>query len=274
MLRMKSNRNVISSFPNHLTRAVRLMALSAMLAAATAPADERLFTYNYEADVLPKGGKEFEQWVTLKRQKQGRQFTRWDLREEFEYGLTDKLTTALYANMRQVHDSSKLRQNTFEFHGVSSEWKYQVLNPNDKPLGLLIYGEATGDDTFLELEEKVVLQKNFGEKWVSVFNGTVEQEWKAGEHELALELSAGLAYKLTPHWALGVEALNKRVFPEFASEKHSAYFVGPALHYGAAKWWATLTFLPQIAGRPATNGGRDLDEFNRFEIRLITGINF
>ena len=246
-----------------------------------ARADERLFTYTYEAEVLPKGGVEFEQWLTHRRGKQDGVFAAWDFREEVEFGLTEKLTSALYLNFRNTHSEDVpgvVDQDKFEFKGVSSEWKYQLLNPNTQPVGVLAYAEATYDGEGFELEEKIVLQKNFGEKWVLAFNATVEQEWEfkpgATERELGLELTGGLSYKLTPHWALGLEGRNVRTFPDFDSEKSSAWFVGPALHYGSSKWWATLTVLPQVAGRPDTRSGLNLDEHERIEVRLIAGINF
>jgi len=275
---MKSALLPHSRNPTH--RLIPLVA-SLLTSFLGARADERLFTYTYEAEVLPKGGVEFEQWLTHRRGKEDGVFSAWDFREELEFGLTEKLTSALYLNFRntQTEDVPGLsNQDKFEFKGVSSEWKYQLLNPNTKPVGVLAYAEATYDGVEFELEEKLVLQKNFGEKWVLALNATVEQEWEfeagATERELGLELTGGLSYKLTPHWALGLEGRNARKFPDFDSEKSSAWFVGPALHYGSSKWWATLTVLPQVAGRPDTRSGLNLDEHERIEVRLIAGINF
>ena len=47
-----------------------------------ARADERFFTYVYDADVLPKGQIEFEQWLTHRRGKSGQTFSAWDFRED------------------------------------------------------------------------------------------------------------------------------------------------------------------------------------------------
>ena len=270
-----------NSAPRDLNRRLILLVASLLTSFLAARADERLFTYTYEADVLPKGGVEFEQWLTHRRGKKDGVFAAWDFREELEFGLTEKLTSALYLNFRNTHSedvSGVVDQDKFEFKGVSSEWKYQLLNPNTKPIGLLAYAEATYDGEEFELEEKIVLQKNFGEKWVIAFNVTFEEEWAFTptdtEEELTLELTGGLSYKLTPHWALGLEGRNARKFPDFDSEKSCAWFVGPALHYGSSKWWATLTVLPQVAGRPDTRSGLNLDEHERIEVRLIAGINF
>ena len=258
-----------------------LFAATASLLAVTASADERLFTYSYEADVLPKGGVEFEQWLTHKRDKKDGLFSSWDFREELEFGLTDRLTSALYLNFRDTsikNDSAGIDESKFEFKGISSEWKYQFLNPNTKPIGLLGYGELTYNGTELELEEKLVLHKNFGERWVAVFNAALEQEWKweddAEERELALELTAGVAYRLNKNWAFGIEGRHHRVYEDWDHEIASAWFVGPALHYGSSKWWGTLTLLPQVAGHPNSDNGLELDEHTKFEARLIIGYNF
>ena len=242
-------------------------------------ADERLFTYSYEADVLPKGGLEFEQWITHQRDKEEGVFSRWDFREELEYGITDRLTTALYLNFRQTtEETASVDANDFEFKGISSEWKYQILNPNTKPLGVLAYGEVTYNGTEVELEQKLVLQKNFGEHWVTVFNATVEEEWEweadETERELSLDLTAGVSYRINNNWAVGLEGRNHRVFPDFGDEEASAWFVGPAIHYGRPRWWATLTVLPQVAGDPDTAHGLELEEHTKIEARLIIGYNF
>ena len=72
--------------------------LTLALAAGSASASERYFGYTYEPETLPKGAAEFEQWVTLRalrKDKVGQDnFNRWELREEFEYGVTDRDTMA------------------------------------------------------------------------------------------------------------------------------------------------------------------------------------
>ena len=261
-----------------------LLVASCLTAFLNARADERLFTYVQEAEVLPKGGLEFEQWLTHRRGKADGVFSRWDFREELEYGLTDRLSVAGYLNFKNTHSAGvtgRTDESRFEFEGVSTELKYQLLNPNTKPVGVLLYGEATYNGDEFELEEKLVLQKNFGEKWVAAFNVTLEEEWAftpAGtEEELALELTAGIAYKIDLHWSIGLEGRNHRVFApglDFSHRVADAWFVGPNVHYARSKWWATLTVLPQVHGSPDTRDGLELEEHEKIEVRLIAGINF
>ena len=265
---------------------IRMLALALLLgfSASRLQADERSFTYSYEADsILPKGGWEFEQWLTYKGGKERGIFSSWDIREELEYGVADKYTTALYLNMRSTHsDGVPGRQDLdrFEFKGISSEHKLQLLNPHIKPVGLLIYGEITTDGKELELEEKVVLSKTLGEKWTLAFNATLEEEWEfeanSTEKTLGLEFTAGVSYKFSPHWAVGLEAMNVRKFEglSFGTQESNAYFLGPNVHYGASRWWATLTVMPQVGGRPDTRSGLNLSDHERVEVRLIAGFNF
>src|SRR6266498_1105619 len=268
---------------HHLGRSALLVA-AALLAANAVRADERLFTYVQEAEVLPKGGLEFEQWLTHRRGKADGVFAAWDFREELEYGFTDRLSGAGYLNFKSTHSegvTGLADEDSFEFEGIATEVKYQVLNPNTKPLGVLLYGEATYNGDEFELEEKLVLQKNVGEKWVTALNVTLEEEWAftpaATEEELTLELTAGVAYKINPHWSVGIEGRNIREFApgiDFSDQEHSTWFVGPNVHYARNNWWATLTVLPQVHGSPDTRDGLQLDEHEKIEVRLIAGINF
>ena len=272
-----------------MTKLYRLFLLVAVLAALTrtAHADERFFTYVYESEVLPKGKWEFEQWLTYRKgfPDGDRNFNQhlWDFREEIEYGVTERLSAAMYLNFRNNQFVARTAgfQDTseFSFNGVSAEFKYQLLNPNKQPVGLALYFEPTYNGNEQELEYKVLLSKNLGDNWVLAANAVYEQEWghEGGmtEREATLEFTAGAAYRLTPHWAVGLEGRYHSVYEGFGLDDHlgTGWFVGPNVHYGSSKWWATLTLLPQVAGNPS-DGGINRTEHQTFETRLIFGINF
>lgn len=82
-----------------------LLGLALVLVTAPARADEDLFAYTRNTDVLPKGAKEVELWATRRSGKGGGRYTAYDYRVELEYGFTDRLKGALYLNARQ-HDIS------------------------------------------------------------------------------------------------------------------------------------------------------------------------
>jgi hypothetical protein len=257
------------------------------LAASTAHADERLFGFSYEADLLPKGGLEYEQTVTnYNGQAQGI-FNRWQIAQELEYGFTGRLSGSLYLNFNDEYTSvngpaaGTQTSEEFSFDGLSSEWKYQVLSPLRDVFGLVLYLEPRYSGTELELEPKVILQKDLGGAWTLALNITPETEWGFSADGQTMHgeeyLSLGLAWKSGPI-AAGVEALNSRLRPNWGDETASAWFLGPSLHYAAEKWWATLAVLPQVQGRSSTGAADGLsfanDDYAKVESRLILGIEF
>jgi hypothetical protein len=256
-----------------------LAAILVVTAARLAPADERFFTYSYEPKVLPPGALEFEQWTTAKVGKDDGVYSRWDLRSEIEYGLTESLTTALYLNFRYTHeDRDEVQEDEFEFKGISSEWKYRFTDPTADALGTMAYFEVTTNFEEVELEEKLILGKNLG-RFVLAFNAIAEQEWEfeneGTEDELALEFTAGAAYSITQSFSAGIEVREVNVFPDMDDLEHAALFVGPVVRYATERWWITLTVLPQVVAlEDPEDDSLNLDEFTRAEVRLILGIHF
>src|SRR5579872_3899415 len=61
-----------------------------------ARADEPLLGFLYTTDLLPRGGKEVEQWVTWRHEKAHGSFNLLEGRTEASYGLTDSLQMSGY----------------------------------------------------------------------------------------------------------------------------------------------------------------------------------
>ncbi len=250
-------------------------------------ADERFFTYIYETETLPQGRWEFEQWLTLRQgyPKGDRNFNQniWDFREEIEYGLTDKLSISGYLNFRSDQKTARTAgeedSNEFNFKGISTEIKYQILSPNTDPIGLALYFEPTYNGDEQELEYKLLMSKNLGDRWVFAANVAFEQEWEHEEDmtktESVFELTSGFAYRITPHWSIGLETRYHSVFEGLTLNKDigTGIFIGPNVHYGSASWWGTFSILPQITGNPS-DGGINRSEHQTIEARLIVGLNF
>ena len=258
-----------------------------LLGAAPAFADERFFTYIEDADVLPKGAWEFEQWLTLGEGHPGGDHAfdqyRWDFREEIEHGFTDQLSGAMYLNFRQdqvvANQPGLTDSSEFSFKGISAELKYQLVNPNTHPVGVALYFEPTYNGNQQELEYKFIVSKNIADKWVLAANAVLEQEWEkedgATKKESVLEFTMGAAYRFTPNWSAGLEGRYHAVYEGTSLNERlgKAWFLGPNIHYATAKWWGTFTFLPQISGTPS-DGGINTTEHPTYEARLIVGVNF
>ncbi|MCC6750415.1 MAG: hypothetical protein IT371_22315 [Deltaproteobacteria bacterium] len=259
-----------------LSLALALLTLSPALATAS----ERRFTYTYESVVLNKGELEFEPWTTIRAGRDG-YYLRFDERLEFEVGLTDRLQTALYLNFSAVMQDDVLdaRKRSFNFGGVSSEWKYKLLDPVAHPLGLALYFETTLAPHELELEGKLILDKRLG-RFLVAFNTIVEYEWnfeskKETEKELVLEFTLGLGFYITHALFAGLEVRNHNEFVAGHGFEHSSLFAGPTVSYAGKRWWVATTVLPQLPAlkKDATHGSGllDLQGHERIEARLIFG---
>ena len=115
------------------------------------------------------------------------------------------------------------------------------------------------------------------------WNGVAEFEYAFDfpKRDLTPELEAtplsmyfGYLYNFTPRFALGFEALNHYEIVTGSGREHAAFFCGPTLYWSVKKSFFALNFLPQIANldhehNPSTY---DLDEYERYNIRLLFGL--
>lgn len=253
----------------------------------SASATERLFTYTYEPETMPKGGMEYEQWVTLRSGRNdtvGQQnFNLWEFRHELEYGVTDNYTLSLYFNesfMAYRQPATRKNFSDLRFDGVSLENKYLILNPATHAVGLSLYLEPrfAGDEA--EIEQKIILGQRHGD-WKWALNLTHATEWTDDLHEVEGEVegSLGIAYQVSPHLSVGIEARDHNELPGYDRWENTAVYVGPVVSYHTEKWWAALTVMPQVYGanfgeNPDNNPRLELEGHERWNIRLIFGISF
>jgi hypothetical protein len=266
------------------------LILATLVGAMSLPhahATDRLFTYTYEPEGMPKGTAEFEQWVTLRSQRTknvGKEnYNRWELREEFEYGVTDNYTIDFYLNTKAESfrdPATDMDSSSFEFAGISLANRFNLVNPATHPLGFTLYLEPTFAGEEAAFEQKLIFGQRYG-NWKWALNLIHETEWEENFHETIGEVEAtfGLSYELSKSWWLGAEVRNVNEIPEYKEWESSAAYVGPAVHYRSENWWATLTVLPQVWGKDYDGGtdrisGFDLAHNERINIRLIFGIHF
>jgi hypothetical protein len=274
-----------------------------------ADASEALFGYMYTTDTTPAGRWEYEQHQTWRSGKARGTYEAIDLRNEFEYGVTDNFQAAFYVNSSYIHSKNQYDpddvsndlpdHNEFNVNGASVELLYRLLSPYKDGMGLALYLEPeisvrdhmTGEDNIERaLETRIILQKNFmDDSLVIGTNFMVEPEWEKMDgmvkKELWAEWTAGASYRFAPNWFAGLEFRNHMEFIDMnlANQEHSAYFAGASIHYATETYWWTLTALPQIAGWPRRLGvgsdGREvadssdhLGQHERYEVRLRLGI--
>lgn len=252
-----------------------------------ARATERLFTYTYEPETLPKGAVELEQWVTLRSSRTGsvgkENFRRVQFRDEIEYGVTDNYQLSLYFNHQYEHfrnPTTGASRTDYRQKGVSIENKLMVWNPADHDVGLSLYLEPTYDGEEFKLEEKIILGQRHGD-WKWALNLSHETEWsddfsdKVGEFEITF----GAAREMDSHWSVGLEVRHHAEMAEYKDWEGYACYLGPVVSYRRENWWAALTVMPQIYGANRSNSpdgasGRDLGGHEKLNVRLLVGFGF
>ncbi len=265
----KSDRTRRPSLPNTATRALLLAAAMLIATAAdpTALAGERRFTFVYEATTLPAGSVEYEQWITWKTDKDvDPDFDRIDLRHELEFGLTDRLQVALYLSDWRYQDGDSVG-NGAEWRDAAVEVIYNLTDPVTEPVGLALYGEMKLGDELVEIEGKLIAQKDIG-KWVLAWNGTIEAEWEGpslDEDKGKFEQTLGGSYQFSPKLLGGFELLHEIEYEDWSDWGDHVLYLGPNFSYRTGQWWTTITALTQVT---------DVDAEPDFQLRLIFGFDF
>lgn len=259
-------------------RLIGALALTGLLGAAHA--NERHFTYTYETGVLPPGGRELEVSTTLRA---GREefYSELDHRLEFEAGVGGNVMTAFYLNWSDVTSGAGGAGlvNSFEWQGVSSEWKWKLMDPVADAMGLALYTELSYATTGFELEPKVIFDKQAG-RWLLAANllSEIEYEFDVDEtklNEIAPEINLGASFAVSNRFRAGLEVRQKNAFMISGADEleweYSSLFAGPAISYSADNWWMSLTVLPQLPALYKKDGGSILvlDDHEKINARLI-----
>ena len=236
------------------------------LVATPASASSRRFGYSTETTTMPAGAMELETFVTWKtNQAVEPADEHFDIRHEFEYGLTDRLQLALYFADWQIENSSARGSNA-DFKGVAAEVIYNLSDPGTAPFGSAVYGEVKGAEDFIEIEAKFLLQKNHG-AWSFVYNVGGEVEWEDDEQDPQAELmqSAGALYQISPSWSLGAEILHEIAMPDAKSVGDSGVYLGPNVAWRSREFGITVAGLWQATS---------LADAPDFQLRTIFSIDF
>jgi hypothetical protein len=257
------------------------VVLAVLGAAATAArADDRKFTYSYEAKTLPTGTWEFEQWATLQTGKDAGTWNTLLLRDEIEYGITDRLNASIYLNTEYQANRGVpgiVNEHSFGFQSMSTEWKVKLTDPAADVLGSLLYGELAFSNDEYEIEAKIVLSKEiagFTFAYNFIYEAELEREAAASPEwrwEHVVSNTLGVSYAVLERLSIGLEAMDVFRNMPIDGEKTHAYFAGPNVHYSSGAWWATFTVMKQIS----FNGLELSDSDNtKWQFRLIFGVNF
>lgn len=269
----------------------------------TSHADENLFGYVKGSETLPKGHIDLYQFSTLRTGKANEDgsYNAYDFETEIEYGLSDQFQLGFsvsqnyFSGSALEDDGDGLTQTGYRFGGVAASGKYRFTSPFIDDFGLALIqqvGYNRHDETagivenHIYLAPTLVLQKNFLDNTlITVASAGFDLGWgkKPAEEyskEMGLETRFGVSYRFAPKWFVGLEGRVRSEYPQFdvTDNEHVVVFVGPNLHYGSEKFWATLSWAYQAYGHESGPDqqvdDRAFAEQVQNEIRLKVGFNF
>lgn len=263
--------------------------------AGASHAQDRVFAYTYQTNVLNKGDFDIEFQNTFSTGKKGAYspyvFGRHlDQRLELEVGLGKKVMTAFYINSELFNfaDTASTGMNQELKISFSNEWKWKSSDPAANRIGFAIYEEIEVGGNNIESETKLIFDKRWQkdllafnmvgvyeiEKEIERENNITKAEWESSS-----PVSFYLAYMhfFKPEIGLGLEARNNNDITKNEGWINSVLFAGPSLHASIGNFFTNLSVLPQLINlrkTVAAPGNRDLNAYEQAEVRLLVGYSF
>ncbi len=251
------------------------LAILSFLTTSITKADRRYFARSYTSYTIPARALELEIWNTGKIQKDAGYFYKWQPRIEFEYGITDRLTTAIYFNFEETRSTNNSYESkSLSFTSTSYELRYRLFEIGEYFIDPTLYAEVYFGGDKIKYEPKIFLTKRFSNLiGVINLNSEIEKNIPTNQTKSEFEVTGGVAYELNANFALGLEFRNHLNFTKiFETRKNQAFYIGPTLNLQTEKFYFTINFLTQIAGTPSGNSNLDLIGHEKYEIRSILGI--
>ncbi len=298
---------------NKKTACTAALLASVLVVSGRSWGDEGLFGYVKGAETLPKGAADFEQWFTWRGDKGTGSYNALDTKTEVDYGITDRLSVSgaffgLGIDTQDIMFDAYIPKDekyTWKPAGVEAALKYNYLSPAKDDIGLSQYASLTyfwqdvhsgqnksvySFETILiaqkyYLDGQLVAAGNLGLEATSAKRASIDGlppdfEWPTHpEMEIEVTAAAGLTYRFAPSWFIGAEIFYQTEHETEVGQERWSVQAGPTLHYGGKRWWATLTWLPQLQGggldyEGQTDTDLHLIEKTKQEVRFKFGFNF
>jgi len=245
-------------------------------------AQDRVFTYTYQTNVLPSGVKELEYWSTLRSGKK-EFYNAIDQRFELELGLGKNVQTAFYFNVSTAISKGADGLVRTSETGFSNEWKFKLSDPVANKIGTGLYGEIGFNGSEFEFEGKVLFDKKFGNNLIALnLIGEYEIEYEAEKNEVETETETpfelDLAFMHFPgsHTGIGLEVRNHNEIEE-GDWENSVWYAGPTLHFNGTNWFINVNVMPQLFNAKKEEGVTDkleLNDHEKLEARVLLSFTF
>ena len=238
----------------------------ALFSSTNVAASSRKIPWLYEPRTMSVGEVEYEQWVTLKTNKESdSKYREVRFRHEIEWGVTDTFQMAVYfADWR--YKKTATEEHTY-FRDVAIEGIYQLQAPNPDQLGVALYGEVKYGSEFLELETKILLEAEF-DQVNFIYNFTLEAEWEGPdlEEDKGKIINAiAITYQPKPSFTLGLQAILESPIPDWDHFSDEVLSIVPSISCQSGSWWCSISPVFQVT---------NVDSAPDLQVRFLFGIDF
>lgn len=220
-------------------------------------ADYRDFPYSYQARTLPKNAVEFEYYIDSSLPDFDDQ-TEYNWRQQFEvdYGVTDKLSCALYQTFRtKSFDLGDSKDYKTTFESLKFLGKYRFFNSGGWFVDPMIYVEyimnTSYDGKNDAIEVKEILSKDINKFHVAI---NLTEEY-AFEGEFEFNYDGAIGFDLAPKLLLGAQVKGQFI-------EDFKFSLGPSLTFKAPSLFMTVGSLFGID-----------DKSDDLTFRVLVGIN-
>ena len=233
-----------------------------LLAAATpSRADRRTMIRAYEYQTQPKGNLELELWNTVEAPRSGFADSVLVQRAELEYGLTDHWDLALYHVFERGGPAAD--PEPYHFSDWQLETRYRLAEKGEWPVDVLLYLEVERPVDFsmpFELEEKIILEKDFG-RFALVANLVGAQHLGRADLGRTWEVDFGARYEFMPQLRVAAEFWTTHEF--VGADVSRNYYLGPSISVATPKLWLQV----------GAGFGLDPAQDQQVQIRSVLGFN-
>ena len=272
---------------------ITLFFISTVISASFA--QDRLFAYTYQSNVLNKGDFDLEFQNEVRTGKAGAYSPyvfgqHLNQRLEFEVGLGSKVQTSFYLNSESFNfaDTTSTSLNKIQKFSFSNEWKLKLSDPVANIIGCTLYEELEFGGNNFESETKIILDKRWQndllafnivgkyevEKEISRTDNVTKANWS---NNSPIEFNLGYMHFFKNGIGFGLEIRNNNDITKENGWMNSVWFAGPAFHASIGKFFTNITALPQIINVHKTDaapGNLDLNDFEQLEVRVLVGYSF
>jgi len=259
---------------------VKRVALLLAAAPTLAHATPKPLPFTYGVDTNPKGEGEVEQYVdlvplmALNGNAAPVHYLATELLTEVEYGLSNRVELGVYVTLAPSASGFVEIPSLIEGNGSKQRVRWRLADQGDWPIDVALYLETAENNTEIELEWKVILERRFGRLRLLANAWFEEEFYYTGARDTVFNPTAGFTVQATPNVSPGVEYwMRAEVGSASGFNAGPHHYLGPTLRIvlGNFFWTTGLYMRLSNIGYQLQPG---IDSYGPVWFRSIVGFGF